>query len=80
MVGDFFPKSNNYFSIGIGEGLGDNCGGGFLFLTFNSSEGLLSLGAFSNSIEVVSPRLVGGSFPDCILFIGDRYMEGDGSG
>jgi hypothetical protein len=84
MVGDFFSKSDNYFSIGTGEGLGDDCSGGLLFLAFDCGEGLLSLGTFSNSIKVFSLTLVVGSFgssiPDPIPLIGDRCMEGDGRG
>jgi hypothetical protein len=80
IVSDVFPKSNNYLSVGTGEGLGDDYSRGLLFLVFYSSEGLLSLGTFSNSIEVVSPRFVVSSVPECIPFIGDRCIEGDGRG
>jgi hypothetical protein len=55
MVSDFLSKSNNDFSVGMGEGLGDDCSGDLLFLAFNCGEGLLSLGAFSDSVKVVSP-------------------------
>jgi hypothetical protein len=80
MVSNLLPKSNNHFSISSGEGLGDNCGGGLLFLMFNSGEGLVILGAFSNHIKVVGPTLVMISILDCIPFIRDRYMEGDSRG
>jgi hypothetical protein len=65
MVGDFFPKSDNYFAVGAGEGLGDNCSGGLLFLAFNSGEGFLLVRLADFNIEAVSPGevLFGGVLP-----------------
>jgi hypothetical protein len=80
MVSNLFSKSDDYFSVGTGEGLGDDYSGGLLLFAFNSGKGLLNLGAFSNSIKVVSPGFVVVSFPECIPLIGDRCMEGRSRG
>jgi hypothetical protein len=79
-ISNVFTQSKNNFSVHSGEGLGDDCSGGLLFLAFNGGEGFLSLVAFGNLTKVVSPGLVVVSFPDCIPLIGNRCMEGDGRG
>jgi hypothetical protein len=80
MVGNFVPKSNDYFSVSSGEGFGDNCGRGLLLLIFNGGEGLLRLGTFGNCVKVFGPRLFAGfhrsAIPDPIPIIGGRCMEG----
>jgi hypothetical protein len=55
-VGDFLPESNNDFSVGTGEGLGDYGFGRLLFLlTLNGGEVFLFVRLSGFGIEAVGP-------------------------